>query len=184
MIKLVDNLDSGGGIRKVFTMIKRISISFVCLLGLFACGPLLSTAHAQDRLTDQVKERDCIRAYILRNPSVVTAGSDFGVMAGVFNCGNNGVLVGIDFFLLDDNLRRINVGHGKIGVRPNRRGTTAVRCSIPRHVSPGHYQLVMAARTRNGPTQLDRVRILVAEITPDDIDPTLLRVMDAFKDLK
>jgi len=42
----------------------------------------------------------------------------------------------------------------------------------------------MSARTRNGPTQLDRVRISVAEITPDDIDPTLLRIMDAYKDLK
>jgi len=170
--------------RKVFTMIKRISISFVCLLGLLVCGPLLSTSHAQDRLSDQVKERDCIRAYILRSPSVVTTGTDFGAMAGVFNCGQNGVLVGIDFFLVDQNLRRINVGHGKIGVRPNSRGTTLVRCSLPRNVAPGRYQLVMSARTRNGPTQLDRVRISVAEITPDDIDPTLRRIMDAYQDLK
>jgi hypothetical protein len=165
-------------------MIKCISISFVCLLGLFTCVPLLPTTQAQDRLTDQVEQRDCIRAYILRNPSVVTAGSDFGAMAGIFNCGTNGVLVGIDFFLLDENLRRINIGHGKIGVRPNNRGTTVVRCSVPRNVTPGHYQLVMSARTRNGPMQLDRVRIHVAKITPDDIDPTLLRIMDAYKDLK
>ena len=165
-------------------MIKRISISFVCLLGLLVCGPLLSTSHAQDRLSDQVKERDCIRAYILRSPSVVTTGTDFGAMAVVFNCGQNGVLVGIDFFLVDQNLRRINVGHGKIGVRPNSRGTTLVRCSLPRNVAPGRYQLVMAARPRNGPTQLDRVRISVAEIPPDDIDPTLRRIMDAYQDLK
>ena len=165
-------------------MIKRISISFVCLLGLLACGPLLSTTHAQDRLTDQVQERDCIRAYLLRSPSVVTTGRDFGAMAGVFNCGENGVLVGIDFFLLDENLRRINIGHGRIGVRPNSRGTTVVRCSLPRNVSPGHYQLVMSARTRNGPTHLDRVRIQVVEITPDDIDPTLRRIMDVYRDSK
>jgi hypothetical protein len=165
-------------------MIQRISLSFVCLLGLLACGPLLSTTHAQDRLSDQVQERDCIRAYLLRSPSVVTAGADFGALAGVFNCGHNGVLVAIDFFLVDENLRRINIGHGKIGVRPNSRGTALVRCSVPRHVAPGRYQLVMSARTRNGPTQLDRVRIYVAEITPDDIDPTLRRIMDAYKDLK
>ncbi len=165
-------------------MTKRISLSIVCLLGLLACGPLLSTTHAQDRLSDQVKERDCIRAYLLRSPSVVTAGADFGALAGVFNCGHNGVLVAIDFFLVDDNQRRIHIGHGKIGVRPNSRGTTLVRCSLPRHVAPGRYQLVMSARTRNGPTQLDRVRISVAEITPDDIDPTLRRIMDAYKDLK
>ena len=175
---------SGGGIRKVITMMKRISLSFVCLLGLIACGPLLSTVHAQDRLSDQVDKRDRIQAFILRSPSVVTAGADFGALAGVFNSGHNGVLVAIDFFLVDENLRRINIGHGKIGVRPNTRRTTLVRCSLPRHVAPGRYQLVMSARTRNGPTQLDRVRISVAEITPDDIDPTPLRIMDAYKDLK
>jgi len=162
----------------------RISLSFVCLLGLIACGPLLSTVHAQDRLSDQVDRRDRIQAFILRSPSVVTAGADFGALAGVFNSGHNGVLVAIDFFLVDENLCRINIGHGKIGVRPNTRRTTLVRCSLPRHVAPGRYQLVMSARTRNGPTQLDRVRISVAEITPDDIDPTLLRIMDAYKDLK
>ena len=165
-------------------MMTRISLSFVCLLGLIACGPLLSTVHAQDRLSDQVDRRDRIQAFILRSPSVVTAGADFGALAGVFNSGHNGVLVAIDFFLVDENLRRINIGHGKIGVRPNTRRTTLVRCSLPRHVAPGRYQLVMSARTRNGPTQLDRVRISVAEITPDDIDPTLLRIMDAYKDLK
>ena len=165
-------------------MMKRISLSFVCLLGLLACGPLLSTVHAQDRLSDQVDKRDRIQAFILRSPSVVTAGADFGALAGVFNSGHNGVLVAIAFFLVDENLRRINIGHGKIGVRPNTRRTTLVRCSLPRHVAPGRYQLVMSARTRNGPTQLDRVRISVAEITPDDIDPTLLRIMDAYKDLK
>ena len=165
-------------------MMKRISLSFVCLLGLLACGPLLSTVHAQDRLSDQVDKRDRIQAFILRSPSMVTAGADFGALAGVFNSGHNGVLVAIDFFLVDENLRRINIGHGKIGVRPNTRQTTLVRCSLPRHVAPGRYQLVMSARTRNGPTQLDRVRISVAEITPDDIDPTLLRIMDAYKDLK
>ena len=162
-------------------MTKRISISVFCLLGLLVSGFVLpgQQVHAQRSRDHQVQDRDCIKAFLLRSPSMVAPGEHFGVKAGVFNCGRKGVHVAIDLFLVTEDLRRINIGSATLGVRSNSRATVVIRCLTPRSATPGRYQLVMAARTRNGPTVLDRTSIVIERPLPDDIDPDIRRLLDA-----
>lgn len=135
----------------------RRKLSSLLLFAAMISGSLLVAQHAQ--------AHQCVEAHIVRSPDVVHTGETFPVVVGVFNCGSCDTAVNVNLFLVRNN-RRIHIGDAQTRLRIDTRDILRIRCTVPRDIRSGRYDLVMAASTQSGYTDLDRRPILVLDHDP------------------
>ncbi len=135
----------------------RRKLSSLLLFAAMISGSLLVAQHAQ--------AHQCVEAHIVRSPVAVHTGETFPVVVGVLNCGSCDTAVNVNLFLVR-NSRRIHIGDAQTRLRIDTRDILRIRCTVPRDIRSGRYDLVMAASTQSGYTDLDRRPILVLDHDP------------------
>ncbi|MFP6752829.1 MAG: hypothetical protein VB855_14205, partial [Pirellulaceae bacterium] len=133
-------------------------------------------------VAQQAQAHQCVEALILRSPEVVYTGETFPVSVGMFNCGSCDTAVNVNLFLVRNN-RRIQIGAAQTRLRTDTRDIVRIRCTVPRDIRTGRYDLVMAASTQSGYTDLDRRPILVLDHDVHrrhrDLDVVIDHVLDS-----
>ncbi len=136
-------------------------------------------------VTQQAQAHQCVEALILRSSEVVHRGETFPVSVGMFNCGSCDTAVNVSLFLVR-NSGRIHIGEAQTRLRIDTRDILRIRCTVPRDIRTGRYDLVMAASTQSGYTDLDRRPILVLDPDIDrrhrDLDMVIDYVLDSHGD--
>ena len=155
----------------------RRKLTSLLLFAALVPGSLLVAQHAQ--------AHQCVEALILRSPEVVYTGETFPVSVGMFNCGSCDTAVNVNLFLVRNN-GRIHIGAAQTRLRTDTRDILRIRCTVPRDIRSGRYDLVMAASTQSGYMDLDRRPILVLEHDVHrryrDLDLVIDHVLDSYGD--
>ena len=157
-------------------MFKR-KLSTLFLFAAMISGSLFAAQQAQ--------AHQCVEALILRSPEAVYTGETFPVTVGMFNCGSCDTAVNVNLFLVRNN-RRIHIGAARTRLRTDTRDILRIRCTVPRDIRTGRYDLVMAASTQSGYTDLDRRKIMVLDHDvrrrSRDLDLVIDHVLDSHAD--
>ena len=155
--------------RRVFTIIAMF-------LGIMAT-PLFAQTSAQRpqvRPTDRPDDH-CLRAAIVRNPDVLSAGERFVMTVGLQNGCRHIAQVHVDIYLAQDGFR-VQIGAGYVELASREVEFMYLRPLVPRHLESGRYSLVMVADPRGGELVFDRTAVFVRNghldpVRPDDIRP-------------
>ena len=154
-------------------MRRRVIATVVLLLGIVATPLFAQTSAVRPQVRPH--DDDCLRAAIVRNPDVLSAGERFVMAVGLQNGCRHIAQVHVDIYLAQEGFR-VQIGAGYIELDGPRPEFLRFRPLVPRHLESGRYSLVMVADPRGGELVFDRTAVFVRNghvdpTRPDDIRP-------------